>query len=55
MSLLPGTCLASSEVVALIGSGGMGEVYKAPTPWTVRLTGTLTLWRLRRKMPAIRP
>ena len=29
MSLSPGTRLGSYEVTALIGSGGMGEVYKA--------------------------
>ena len=29
MALSPGTRLGSYEVVALIGQGGMGEVYKA--------------------------
>ncbi len=29
MSLQPGTRLGSYEVTALIGQGGMGEVYKA--------------------------
>ena len=29
MGLVPGTRLGSYEVLALIGSGGMGEVYQA--------------------------
>ncbi len=29
MPLTPGTRLASYEIVSLLGSGGMGEVYKA--------------------------
>ena len=29
MSLVPGTRIGSYEVVSAIGTGGMGEVYKA--------------------------
>ena len=29
MSLVPGTRLGAYEVLALIGAGGMGEVYRA--------------------------
>ena len=29
MALLPGSRLGACEVLALIGTGGMGEVYKA--------------------------
>ena len=32
MSLTPGTRLGSSEIVSPLGSGGMGEVYRAHDP-----------------------
>jgi len=32
MSLTAGTRVGSHEVVAAIGAGGMGEVYRAPCP-----------------------
>ena len=38
MALSPGTRLGSYEVVALIGQGGMGEVYKARDPRLDRFT-----------------
>ena len=56
MPLSRGTRLGPCQIQSPLGAGAWARSIKLVTPaGTVRLTGTLTLWRAKRKMPAIHP